>query len=216
MDGFAAIDQATFNGLLDPPGGIGAESRVLIGIKTFDGAEQAEIALIDQVVQRHCAVGVFLGDVDDEAQVGFDHSLAGHCGIGLDLLARLVGDLARRESLSQILPLAHADAQILLLLCRQKRSLIDLTKVDLQACVNGDGGILPEGLPRRPAEPVQGPIDPFARSDGCGNTPRGAAPESPSLRSETPSIDCREYYSADVASRLSESASASPPASAAD
>ncbi len=93
------VDQATLDGLLDPPRSIGTEACILIRIKPLDGANQAEVALVDQVVERHAALGVFLGNVDDEPQVGLDHGLAGGRGIALRLFALVQTNLTPGKAL---------------------------------------------------------------------------------------------------------------------
>ena len=48
-----------------------------VGVEALDGPEQAEVALLDQVLQRQALADVAAGDVDDQAQVGPDHPVAG-------------------------------------------------------------------------------------------------------------------------------------------
>jgi hypothetical protein len=44
-------------------------------VKFVDGGDQPEGALLDEVLEAEAAVGVALGDGDDEAQVRVDHRL---------------------------------------------------------------------------------------------------------------------------------------------
>src|SRR5438067_483827 len=55
--------------LPDPPGGIGRELVAAAVLELIDRLHQADIAFLDQVEELQAAVGVFLGDRDDEAQV---------------------------------------------------------------------------------------------------------------------------------------------------
>src|SRR5262249_34651377 len=90
--------EGPLNRLLDPPGGVGAEANALIGVEAFDGAEQADVALLDEIGQRHAATAVVLGDADDKAEVGPDHAFAGADALFFELLAFVKRDLAIAES----------------------------------------------------------------------------------------------------------------------
>jgi len=59
--------------LANPPGGVSREFVAPLVFEFLNGLHQAHVALLDQVEEGKAAVGVFLGDGDDEAQVGFDH-----------------------------------------------------------------------------------------------------------------------------------------------
>jgi hypothetical protein len=72
-DGFTGVDQSTFDGLLDPVTGIGTEASVHVGIKAFDCTQQAEVALLNEVLQGQPLAGVVAGDVDNQSQVGSHH-----------------------------------------------------------------------------------------------------------------------------------------------
>ena len=58
--------------LPDPPGRVGRELEALGVVELLDGADQPEVALLDQVQQRHAAAGVALGQRDDQPQVGLE------------------------------------------------------------------------------------------------------------------------------------------------
>ena len=58
-----------------PPGGVGGEAEAALGIEFLQRVHQPEIALLDQVEQRHAAVEVVLGDVHHQAQIALDHLL---------------------------------------------------------------------------------------------------------------------------------------------
>src|SRR5688572_33475384 len=65
--GEAAIDRVT-----DPPRTVGREAKALAVIEAIDGLHQADVALLDQVLERHVAVVETPSNRDDEAEVGLD------------------------------------------------------------------------------------------------------------------------------------------------
>ena len=76
-DGAALVRHAAGDGLPDPPRRVGGELEALGVVELLDGADQAEVALLDQVQQRHAAAGVALGQRDDQPQVGLQQVVAG-------------------------------------------------------------------------------------------------------------------------------------------
>ncbi len=77
MDRLNAIDEGPLDGLLDPPTGVRAEAGAVFRIEAFDGLEETDVSLFDQIGEGQTAVDIMLGDVDDQSQVGADHLLAG-------------------------------------------------------------------------------------------------------------------------------------------
>src|SRR5512146_3062224 len=57
--------------LTNPPGRIGAELIAALVFKLVDRLHQADVALLDQIQELQAAVGIFLGDADDETEVRF-------------------------------------------------------------------------------------------------------------------------------------------------
>ena len=55
--------------LTNPPGGVGRELVALRIIELFDGADEAQVALLDQVQELHTAPGVALGQRHNESKV---------------------------------------------------------------------------------------------------------------------------------------------------
>ena len=94
--------------LANPPGGVGRKTEAALGIELLQRVDQAEIALFDQVEQRHAAIQVVLGDVHHQAQVVLDHLLA------------------RRE-----IPGAHQARRRQFVCRRQQRLGADLVQVEL-------------------------------------------------------------------------------------
>jgi len=74
--GCTALIRGPLDGLLDPPGRVGAETGPLGGIEPLHGAEEADVALFDQVLERQAAVGIVFGDGDHQAEIGPDHPFA--------------------------------------------------------------------------------------------------------------------------------------------
>ena len=63
------------DGLPDPPRRVGGKLVALAVIEFFHGLHQPEIALLDQIEEKHTAVDVPLGDADDQTQVRLDKLL---------------------------------------------------------------------------------------------------------------------------------------------
>src|SRR5690606_12557338 len=88
-DGAGLVGDRAGDRLTYPPGGVGRELVAAAVLELVDRLHQADVALLDQVQELQAAVGVFLGDRDDEAQVGLDHFLLGLTGLALALLNHL-------------------------------------------------------------------------------------------------------------------------------
>src|SRR3990172_1946896 len=82
------------DGLADPPRGIGRELEALLEVELLDRPDEADVALLDEVQERHPAADVLLGDRDDEPEVGRGQLLAG-VAPDPDELALAVGQLGR-------------------------------------------------------------------------------------------------------------------------
>mmetsp|Transcript_10759 Transcript_10759/g.22582 ORF Transcript_10759/g.22582 Transcript_10759/m.22582 type:complete len:383 (-) Transcript_10759:583-1731(-) len=63
--------------LLDPPASIRAEAEAAAGVELLARADQAEAALLDQILQADAQVLVAARDGDDEAHVRVDHDVLG-------------------------------------------------------------------------------------------------------------------------------------------
>ena len=86
-DGAGLVGDGAGDGLANPPGGVGGELVAAAVFELLDRLHQAHVAFLDQVEEGQAAVGVFLGDGDDEAQVGLDHFGLGLEGLGGEMLA---------------------------------------------------------------------------------------------------------------------------------
>ena len=70
-DGAGLIGDGASDGLPDPPGGVGGELVALAVVELLNGADKADVALLDEVEEGHAAADVLLGDAYDEAEVRF-------------------------------------------------------------------------------------------------------------------------------------------------
>ena len=133
--------------LPDPPRRVGRELVAAAVLELVDRLHQADVAFLDQVEELQAAVGVFLGDGDDEAQVGLDHFLLRLPRLALALLhaehdLAELADLQTRE-LGQRMDLAAQvlDAVLLLgnevlpALAGKLRDAVEPARIELRAGV---------------------------------------------------------------------------------
>ena len=97
-DGARLVGDRARDRLPDPPRRVGRELVAAAVLELVDRLHQADVAFLDQVEELQAAVGVFLGDRDDEAQVRLDHFLLGLARLALALLHH-VDDLAELADL---------------------------------------------------------------------------------------------------------------------
>jgi len=71
------LGEGAAEGLLDPPDGVGGELVAARGVEEVDGAQEADGALLHEVVEGEATVLVAAGDGDDESPVGGDEGGAG-------------------------------------------------------------------------------------------------------------------------------------------
>ena len=83
--------------MLDPVAGVGAEARVHARGRSLRRPAAAQVAFVDQVLQAETLAGVAAGDVDDEAQVGAHHAVAGFAVAVLDAVGELLLFVRRQE-----------------------------------------------------------------------------------------------------------------------
>ncbi len=76
-DGAGLVRNRACDRLTNPPRRIGRELVAAPIFELIDRFHQADIAFLDQVEKLQATVGVFLGDGDDEPQIGLDHFLLG-------------------------------------------------------------------------------------------------------------------------------------------
>src|SRR5688572_8657131 len=82
-DGTRLIGNRARDRLADPPRRVGRELVAAAVLELVDRLHQADVAFLDQVEELQAAVGVLLGDRDDETEVGFDQLLLRLLGLGL-------------------------------------------------------------------------------------------------------------------------------------
>ena len=88
-NGARLVGDGTGYGLSNPPGGVGAELVAAPVVELLDGANQPDVAFLDEIEERHAAADVFLGDADDKPQIGLDQALAGSHAAGFHLLGQV-------------------------------------------------------------------------------------------------------------------------------
>src|SRR5215470_17034802 len=100
-DGAGLVRSRAGNGLPDPPCRVGRKFVAAPVLELVDCLHQTDVAFLDQVEELQAAVDIFLGDGDDQAEIGLDHFLLGLVGLALALLhglddAAVFGDLEPR------------------------------------------------------------------------------------------------------------------------
>jgi hypothetical protein len=77
MNRLGIIENGSFDGLLDPPCRVGAESYAMFGIKGIHGTQKAEGAFFNEITEGQSSSGELLGDIDDQPQVAANQAVAG-------------------------------------------------------------------------------------------------------------------------------------------
>jgi hypothetical protein len=70
-DGARLVGDGACDGLANPPGGVRGELVAAAPVELVGAFHEPEIAFLDQVEKLQAMMGVFLGDGDDQAKVGF-------------------------------------------------------------------------------------------------------------------------------------------------
>ena len=89
-DGARLVGNRAGDRLSDPPRGVRAELIALAELELLDRPHQADVALLDQIQQRHTAADVLLGHRHDEPQIGFYQVASGAIGLIFNLDQRFV------------------------------------------------------------------------------------------------------------------------------
>ena len=90
-DDAGLLGDAAGDRLAHPPGGVGRELVALGVVELLDRADQAGVALLDQVEHRHLRAAVLAGDRDDQPQVGLDERVDGLAALLGEPLELLLG-----------------------------------------------------------------------------------------------------------------------------
>src|SRR5690606_23659981 len=72
-DGPRLVGNGASDRLANPPGGVGRELVAATVFELVHRLHQADVAFLDQVEELQAAVGILLGDGNNQAQVGLDH-----------------------------------------------------------------------------------------------------------------------------------------------
>jgi len=107
-DGTPVVHEETLHALAYPPGGVGRKTKAPLGIKLFQGMDQAQIALLYQIQEGNAPVQIAFGDIHHQAQIVLNHFLAG---------AKVTGP--------------HRPGQRQLLIRRQQRFSTDFVEIEL-------------------------------------------------------------------------------------
>jgi hypothetical protein len=108
----ALLGQRARHGLADPPGRVGGELEAHRVVELLDRADQAEVALLDQVEEWHAGLRVVARDRHHKPEVRLDQ-LALRCLVALVLAARELALLGRREQ-PAVADLAHVELERIL------------------------------------------------------------------------------------------------------
>ena len=121
-DGAGLVSDGARDGLADPPGGVRREFVAAAVLEFVHGLHQADVAFLNQVEELQAAVGIFFGDRDHKAQVGFNQlALRGFSvNVALDDFSLrapqfLVADAGVGFKLFQIVAVLALDAPVLAL-----------------------------------------------------------------------------------------------------
>ena len=98
-DGAGLVGDGAGDRLAYPPRGVGGKLVAAPVLELVDRLHEADVAFLDEIEELQPAVGVFLGDGDDEAQVRFHHLFLGPSRLGL----------AERHASIDVLNLAYAE-----------------------------------------------------------------------------------------------------------
>ena len=119
----ALLGERARDGLANPPGRVGRELEAHLVVELLDGADQAEVALLDQVEERDAGLRVVPRDRHHEPEIALD-----------------------QPSLRRLVALVLAPGELALLGGRQQAAVADLAHVELERILrrlgDGDGRVL--------------------------------------------------------------------------
>src|SRR5687767_14994318 len=88
-DGAALVRHSPLHSLTNPPRGVRGEPPAAVGIELLHGPHQADVALLDQVLERKPHPAIPLGNADHQPEVLLDELLARPIVAGLGPLAEV-------------------------------------------------------------------------------------------------------------------------------
>src|SRR5215207_9528814 len=97
-DGTALVRHSPLHGLTDPPRGVSGEPEASIRVELLYGLHQADVALLDQVLEGQPVAPVLFGDADHEPEVLLYKPLPGSPVSGLGPQAEVYLLLVREET----------------------------------------------------------------------------------------------------------------------
>ena len=144
-DGARLVGDGPADRLADPPRRVGAELVAQGRVELLHRAQQADVALLDQVEERHAAADVALRHADDQAQVGLGQPLF-RVPAALPPQQQLVAgvrlEVVRLERLGGLLAIRDRIGQGDLFLAREQRGAADLVQIHAHR-IAGDRRIAP-------------------------------------------------------------------------
>ena len=75
--GATFIGNRSGNSFANPPVGVGRKLVATAGVKAINRLDQAQISLLDRILQLQLAIGIFTGDGHHKAQIGGHHPVFG-------------------------------------------------------------------------------------------------------------------------------------------
>jgi len=142
-DGASLVGDGARHGLADPPRGVGGEFVAAAVVEFLGGADQADVAFLDQVEERDAASHVFFGDGDDEARVGGNEVFARAPPVldeAVEFGAAAGGGFALRKFLARQPSAFDALGQFHLFGGGQQRHAADFLEVEADGVVGVDVG----------------------------------------------------------------------------
>ena len=76
-NGTRLVSHGSGDGLTNPPRGIGGELKALLPVELLDGANQTEVAFLNQIQEQHATAGVTLSQRNHKSQIGFQQVVLG-------------------------------------------------------------------------------------------------------------------------------------------
>ena len=159
-DGARLVGHRPADRLPDPPGGVGRELEALGVVELLDRTDQAQVALLDQVQERHAVAGVALGQRHDQAQVGAQQVVLGPLAVAHHAragraCAAAVKSFGWPEQVRGVEPGLDALGQLDLVGGGQQGDLADLVEVHADQVGRG-GRLVQVEQGRRGGEAVDG------------------------------------------------------------
>ena len=126
----ALVGDGARDGLAHPPGGVGAELVAQPPVELLDRSHQPQVALLDEVQERHALVHVLLGHGDHESAVGLGEVVPGRLAVGGQCLQHvaITWTSGGRQAHSAVTAPLDAACQVHFLLRGEQRDVAHLAQ----------------------------------------------------------------------------------------